>query len=595
MDDYQAPVERMLLAMQTVGLGDVLAMPDFKSVDTSSITDVLEAFGRLAADVIAPTNRVGDTEGARLDADGRVVVPAALAAAYAEFVRGGWNALGAPEHLGGGGFPKVVATALSEMFCSANMALSLNPVLSQSAVEALTEWGTERQRDLYLRRIIDGSWTGTMNLTEPDAGSDVGALRSTATPLPDGRYAISGTKIFITWGDHELAANIVHLVLARLPGAPAGTKGISLFVVPKYLVGDDGSLGERNAVTVLSLEHKLGIHASPTCVLEFDGAIGELVGPEHNGMAAMFSMMNPARLAIGLQGVAVAERALQQALAFAHERRQGRAPGATEPGPSPIVEHPDVQRMLARIAVGVDAARLLTYATAVAADIAHHHPDEATRQAAQLRVDLLTPLAKAWPTDLGNELTSLALQVHGGMGYVEETGIAQLYRDARISAIYEGTNGIQAIDLVGRKLGRDNGADMRTLLAEIDGFLTGVEELDPTDETVAPLFGPTASLRAAHRALAQATDWITTRPAAERADVLGGATAYLELAAVVTAGYLLLRQALTAVHAGGPGDASREAARLAVFAANYVERARSLLPITIGASTYASALGMITG
>jgi alkylation response protein AidB-like acyl-CoA dehydrogenase len=491
------------------------------------------------------------------------------------------------------------------MFCSANMALSLNPVLTQSAVEVLTEWGTDRQRDLYLRPIIGGSWTGTMNLTEPDAGSDVGALRSTATPLPDGRYAISGTKIFITWGDHELAPNIVHLVLARLPGAPAGTKGISLFLVPKYVVGEDGTLGERNGVKVLSLEHKLGIHASPTCVLEFDQAIGELVGPEHNGMAAMFSMMNPARLAIGVQGVAVGERAFQQAVAFAHERRQGRAPGATAAGPSPIVEHPDVQRMLARIAVGVDGARLLTYATAVAADLARHHPDEVTRAAAQLRADLLTPLAKAWPTDLGNELTSLALQVHGGMGYVEETGIAQLYRDARISAIYEGTNGIQAIDLVGRKLGRDNGAAMRTLLAEIDATLTTADRATPEpavgsspngrSATAGSGFaGAVASLRAAHDALAEATDWIVARPAAERADVLAGATAYLELAAVVTAGHLLLRQTSSVFDGDGVGG-EREVARFALFVASYVERARSLAPITIGATTYASALGMITG
>jgi alkylation response protein AidB-like acyl-CoA dehydrogenase len=587
MNDYRAPVERMLLALETAGLGDVLALPEFKAIDTSSVADVLEAFGRLAGDVIAPTNRVGDTEGAHLDADGRVVVPAPLAAAYAEFVRGGWIALAAPEHLGGGGFPKVVATALSEMFCSANMALSLNPVLTQSAVEALTEWGTERQRELYLRPIIDGSWTGTMNLTEPDAGSDVGALRSTATPLPDGRYAISGTKIFITWGDHELASNIVHLVLARLPGAPAGTKGISLFIVPKYLVGEDGTLGERNGVHVLSLEHKLGIHASPTCVLEFDGAIGELIGPEHNGMAAMFSMMNPARLAIGVQGVALGERAFQQAIAYAQERRQGRAPGATEPGPSPIVEHPDVQRMLARIAVGVDAARLLTFATAVAADVARHHPDETAREAAQRRVDLLTPLAKAWPTDLGNELTSLALQVHGGMGYVEETGAAQLYRDARIAAIYEGTNGIQAIDLVGRKLGGDRGAAMHALLAEIATTLDAAS--DPRLATAV------VSLRGAHGALTAATDWIVSRPAAERADVLAAATAYLELAAVVTAGHLLLRQTLAVLGRGEPAAADREVARMALFAATYVERARSLAPITIGATTYTSALGMIRG
>lgn len=588
MDTYRAPVERMLLALQVAGLGDLLELPAFNAVDHDAVADVLAAFGALAGEVIAPTNRIGDTEGARL-VDGTVVVPQELAAAFAEFSRGGWIALAAPEQFGGGGFPKAVATATQEMFCSANMALSLNPVLTQSAIEALTEWGTDRQRDLYLTRIVDGSWTGTMNLTEPDAGSDVGAVRSTATPRPDGRYAISGTKIFITWGDHDLTANILHLVLARLPGAPAGTKGLSLFIVPKHLVGEDGTIGARNGVQVLSLEHKLGIHASPTCVLEFDGAIGELVGPEHNGMAAMFSMMNPARLAIGVQGVAIGERAFQQAAAYATERRQGRSLGAREPGQSPIVEHPDVQRMLARIAVGVDAARLLTFATAIAADLAIHGPDEPARTAAQLRADLLTPLAKAWPTDLGNELASLALQVHGGMGYVEETGAAQLYRDARISAIYEGTNGIQAIDLVGRKLGRDGGAAMRALLAEIDATLTDAAS-HPTESAIA---GAVASLRTAHTILVEATAWIVARPVEERADVLAAATAYLELAAVVTAGHLLLRQALLVTETGG--SAALEQARLALFAASYVERARSLAPITIGGATYTAALGMIVG
>lgn len=588
MDTYRAPVERMLLALQVAGLGDVLELPAFNAVDHDAVADVLAAFGALAGEVIAPTNRIGDTEGARL-VDGTVVVPQELAAAFAEFSRGGWIALAAPEQFGGGGFPKAVATATQEMFCSANMALSLNPVLTQSAIEALTEWGTDRQRDLYLTRIVDGSWTGTMNLTEPDAGSDVGAVRSTATPRPDGRYAISGTKIFITWGDHDLTANILHLVLARLPGAPAGTKGLSLFIVPKHLVGEDGTIGARNGVQVLSLEHKLGIHASPTCVLEFDGAIGELVGPEHNGMAAMFSMMNPARLAIGVQGVAIGERAFQQAAAFATERRQGRSLTATESGQSPIVEHPDVQRMLARIAVGVDAARLLTFATAIAADLAIHGPDEPARTAAQLRADLLTPLAKAWPTDLGNELASLALQVHGGMGYVEETGAAQLYRDARISAIYEGTNGIQAIDLVGRKLGRDRGAAMQALLAEIDATLTDAEA-HPSASTIA---AAVALLRTAHTTLVEATDWIVARPVEERADVLAAATAYLELAAVVTAGHLLLRQALLVTETGGP--AALEQARLALFAATCVERARSLAPITIGGATYTAALGMIVG
>ena len=579
MHGYDAPVDRILTAMRTAGLDEVLSLPPFDGIDLDAMRDVVSGFGRLASEVIAPTDRDGDLEGATLDvATGRVSVPASFRTAHSEFAKGGWTSLSAPGHLGGGGFPAVAATATQEMFGSANLALSLNPVLTQSAIELLERWGDDRQQGLYLSRLLDGTWTGTMNLTEPDAGSDVGAVRATAEPTGDGRYAIRGTKIYITWGEHDLTENIVHLVLARLPGGPAGTKGISLFLVPKVLVDDEGTLLEPNRVRCLSLEHKLGIHGSPTCVLEFDDAIGELVGPVHGGMAAMFSMMNPARLAIGVQGPAVGERAYQQALAYAHERRQGRAPGSQTDGPSPIIEHPDVQRMLVSMASTNDAARLLTFATAVAADIARYHPDTETQERAQRRVDLLTPLAKAWCTDQGVRVASLAVQVHGGMGFVEETGIAQRYRDVRIAPIYEGTNGVQAIDLVGRKVARDQGQAMEELASEIDATVQRAGSV-PGLETVS------ISLGVALGALREATAWIVERGGAASVDVLAGATAYLDLAGSVAAGHLLVSQACD----GDPLDI----ARARMFAADHLDRVAAIGTIMVGADVLAAGLGSV--
>lgn len=577
MYGYEAPVDRILTAMRVAGLDEVLALPPFEGIDVDAVRDVVAGFGRLASEAIAPTDRDGDLEGAVLDVEtGRVTVPASFRTAHAEFAKGGWTSLSAPGHLGGGGFPAVAATATQEMFGAANLALSLNPVLTQSAIELLERWGDERQQGLYLSRLLDGTWTGTMNLTEPDAGSDVGAVRATAEPTGDGRWAIRGTKIYITWGEHDLTENIVHLVLARVPGGPAGTKGISLFLVPKVLVDDEGRLLDENRVRCLSLEHKLGIHGSPTCVLEFDDAIGEMVGPVHGGMAAMFSMMNPARLAIGVQGPAVGERAYQQALAYAQERRQGRAPGWEGEGPSPIVEHPDVQRMLVSMASTVDAARLLTYATAIAADVARHHPEAEVREWASRRVDLLTPLAKAWCTDQGVRVASLAVQVHGGMGFVEETGIAQRYRDVRIAPIYEGTNGIQAIDLVGRKVARDQGRSMAELADEIEAV---VEKAGSTPglESVA------ISLGVALGALREATAWVVEQGGASSVDVLAGATAYLDLAGSVAAGALLVRQACE-------GD-RMDVARARIFAADHLDRVTPLGTVMVGAQTLAAGLG----
>ncbi len=594
MDNYTAPINDMLAALRIVGIDDLLALPDFDKVDVAAIHDVLDGFGALAENVIAPTNRVGDANGATLDtATGVVHTAPELAEAYAEYSRGGWTALSAPEALGGGGFPAIAATAMREMFGSANMALSLNPVLTQSAIELLERWGDDRQNALYLARLIDGRWTGTMNLTEPDAGSDLGAVRTTATPLDGDRWAINGTKIYITWGDHELTDNIVHLVLARAPGAPGGTKGLSLFLVPKVLVDETGALRGRNGVHALALEHKMGIHASPTCVLQFDDAVGELVGPLHNGMAAMFSMMNPARIAIGLQGVSIGERALQQATAFAAERRQGRV-GAENPGP--IAGHPDVQRMLLDMTVTVRAARRLVYATSIAVDVAGHHPDAEVRIAAQARADLLTPLAKAWSTDEGVRLASLAIQIHGGMGFIEETGVAQHYRDARIAPIYEGTNGIQAIDLVGRKVARDGGAAMSSLITEI------VATVDRAD-AIPALADAASSLRTATATLTATTAWIVDTFSSATSDVFAGATAYLGLAARCAAAEILLREAVEAVETaeagegtdadavvGSAADAARLAAQVTFFAAEQLDSAPSAASIMLGAGVLAAGL-----
>ena len=541
MAGYAPPVDDIVEALELVGLGELAGLDAYAGAgaDPATVRELLEAFGRFAAEVIAPTDRVGDREGARLDpATGAVSLPEPFAKAYRSYVDGGWGALAFPVDHGGGGMPRLVGTALQEVLTSANMALSLNPILTQSAIELLGQWGTRAQQERYLPKLVTGEWTGTMNLTEPDAGSDLGAIRTTAVPGDDGGgdgWRVTGTKIFITWGEHDLADNIVHLVLARTPGAAPGTKGISLFLVPKVLAD-----GRRNTLRCASLEHKLGIHASPTCVMDFDGAEGELVGDLHGGMRAMFTMMNAARLSIAVQGLAVGEVAGQQAWAFARERRQGRAPGAAPGTASPIVEHPDVARMLLDIRASTSAMRLLLFLTAQQTGVAAHGPSAEARAAAQGRVDLLTPVGKAWCTDTGFRLASSALQVHGGMGYVEETGIAQRLRDSRIAPIYEGTNGIQAIDLVTRKLGRDGGAAVRALLADID---TTVGEAAAAGASLARA---AALLGEAVQALRSATDWMLDDARSDPANVLAGATAYTELCGVTVGGWLLVRRALRA-------------------------------------------------
>jgi 3-(methylthio)propanoyl-CoA dehydrogenase len=468
---YKAPLAEQLFVLDAiVDLPALAQYPRFAAISDGIVDAIVEEGGRFAERVFAPLNRLGDTEGARWSADG-IRHPAGFAEAYAAYIEGGWGSLSADSRYGGQGLPFTVALAFSEQLTAANMAFSLCMLLTAGAVEAIGAHGSEEQKDLYLPKLISGEWTGTMNLTEPQAGSDVGALRTTAVAAGDGSWRIKGSKIFITWGEHALAKNIVHLVLARTPGAPPGTKGISLFLVPKYLPDDVGGLGVRNDLRCVSIEHKLGIHASPTCTMSFgdEGRCkGWLIGDENAGMRAMFTMMNAARINVGLEGVAIAERAYQGALAYARERVQSAAIGGRTP--ARIIEHPDVRRMLMTLRATTQAIRAIAYYNAAAVDRSRAETEDRLKRDARGLADLLTPITKAFATDQGVEMASLAIQVFGGTGFIEETGAAQHYRDIRIAPIYEGTNGIQAIDLVGRKLHADGGAHWRHLLDELVGF-----------------------------------------------------------------------------------------------------------------------------
>ncbi|MDI1365432.1 MAG: acyl-CoA dehydrogenase family protein, partial [bacterium] len=461
---FRAPVRDIAFSLRHAAGFDRLAAA-YPDADVDTVQAVLEAAGVLAGEVLAPLNREGDLVGAKLE-NGAVRAAPGFGDAYSQFAAGGWNGLAADPDHGGQGLPKCLEVGVFEMFHAANMALSLCPMLTLGAIEALAHHGSDRQKALYLPRLVSGEWTGTMNLTEPQSGSDLSTITTMATPDGAGGWTITGQKIYITWGDHDVADNIVHLILARTHDAPAGVKGISLFLAPKIRVDDTGALGEANALRVGGLEHKLGIHGSPTCVMLFEGAKAELVGQQGSGLAHMFTMMNAARLQVGAQGVAIAERAYQQALAFALERRQGRS-AWTGQASAPLFDHPDVRRTLTLMKARIEAARGICLSTAVAADLATHGASEDERLAAKLREELLTPIAKAWSTDIGVEVASQGVQIHGGMGFIEETGAAQHYRDARIAPIYEGTNGIQAIDLVGRKLGLGEGQAIGDLMDDI--------------------------------------------------------------------------------------------------------------------------------
>ncbi|XKF14783.1 acyl-CoA dehydrogenase [Halomonas sp. BLK-85] len=468
MNYYAAPVRDMRFVLEELLSHRSLALPGFEDASPDLIDAVLEEAAKLANDVWAPLNDVGDKQGTQRHEDGSITTAPGFAEAYQAYADGGWNGIGVSEGLGGQNLPEVVASAVQEMLHGANMALGLCPMLTAGAIEAIAHHGSEEQKALYLPKLVEGTWTGTMNLTEPQAGSDLSRVRTKAVPEGD-HYRISGQKIYITWGEHDVAENIIHLVLARKPDAPEGNKGISLFLVPKYLVNADGSLGERNDVTCASIEHKLGIHGSPTCTLSFgekDGAIGYRVGEEGRGLNHMFTMMNEARHKVGVQGIGVAERACQHAAAYANDRTQGRSPRSGK-ADCAISDHLDVRRMLLSMRARTDALRALALTCAAEMDSVRHAASAAERDNAQTRVDLLIPVIKSFSTDQAVEIASLGIQVHGGMGYVEETGAAQLLRDARIAPIYEGTNGIQALDLAGRKLQRDNGAAFSELLDDV--------------------------------------------------------------------------------------------------------------------------------
>jgi alkylation response protein AidB-like acyl-CoA dehydrogenase len=545
---YQAPVDDIMHALETAAGLDGLIAGGVLEVDADTIRAVIAEAGKFGAEVLEPLDAIGDRTGSKL-VDGKVVTPPGWKEAYTQYVAGGWNGLSAPEKWGGQHLPQVVATAAAEIWDAANLAFGLCPLLTHGAIDALEAQGSEELKRIYLPKMVSGEWTGTMNLTEPHAGSDLGQLRTRAERRGDGTYRIFGTKIFITYGDHEMTDNIVHLVLARLPDAPPGTRGISLFLVPKVLVDRDGTLGARNDVTCASLEHKLGIHASPTCVMKYgekDGAVGYLVGEENRGLNVMFIMMNAARLAVGVQGVALAERATQRALAYARERRQGRSAATRGTDMAPIIEHPDIRRSLLTMKALTQAARAICLVTARETDIARRAKDPAQRAAAANRVALLTPVAKAFSTDIGCEVASIGVQVHGGMGFIEETGAAQIYRDARILPIYEGTNGIQALDLVTRKLPLEGG---KAVAEYIGDLMRTVEEVRASNR---PDFGRMGErLGEAVAALAEASRFIGASLQSNPEAALAGATPYLRLFGLAAGGVYLARGALAAARTGG--------------------------------------------
>jgi acyl-CoA dehydrogenase len=553
---YRAPVADIAFTLKhAAGFGAALAEGLYRDLDEDLVNSVLEEAGRFATEVIAPLNRVGDRQGSRIK-DGVVTTPDGWKEAYRNWSAAGWNGISGPTDWGGQGLPHAINSACIEMWNSAAMAFGIGVVLTMGAIDTLEAHATDHLKKAYLPKLVSGEWTGTMQLTEPQAGSDVGALRTKAERASDGTYRLTGQKIFITYGEHDLTENIIHFVLARLPNAPAGTRGISLFLVPKFLLNADGSLGARNDVRAHSIEHKMGNHASPTCTMVFGdqgGAVGYLIGEENRGMACMFTMMNQARLAVALQGVAIAERSTQQALAYARDRKQGRASKSAE-GSSPIIVHPDVRRMLLSMRAQTRAARAICYATAVAIDRTHLSADEDSRQAAYERASLLTPVAKAFATDIGVEVSSLGVQVHGGMGYIEETGAAQHYRDSRIAAIYEGTNGIQAIDLVTRKIPLAQGTTVRTHIADLRRTVETVRAANN------PAFGATgARLGEAVDSLERTTAWFLGRPLDDTS--LAGATPYLRLFATATGGALLAEEALAAARAGTDPEARIAIAR----------------------------------
>jgi alkylation response protein AidB-like acyl-CoA dehydrogenase len=589
---YNAPVADILFTLNHVaGLEAARRAGLHGDLADDLVAAIFEEAGKFADEVIAPLNRVGDTHGTQFKT-GEITMPPGWKEAYRDWAAAGWNGLSAPAEWGGQGLPYALNAALIEVWSGASMAFALGPLLTMSAIELIDAHATPELRAAYLPKLVSGEWMGTMHLTEPQAGSDVGALRLKAVRAGDGTYRLSGEKIFITYGEHDLTENIVHMVLARLPDAPPGTKGLSVFLVPKRLVNPDGSLGERNDLRAASIEHKLGIHASPTCTMVFGdqgGAVGYLVGEENNGIACMFTMMNRARLAIGLEGVAIAETATQHALAYARERRQGHAVGLPGHDSSPIVSHPDVKRMLLSMRALTNAARAICYATAVAIDRARAEPDAAARKAADERAALLTPVAKAFSSDAGTEVASLGIQVHGGMGYIEETGVAQFYRDARVAQIYEGTNGIQAIDLVMRKLPMAGGQAFAQFVAEMRQTIATVRGSND------PAFGATgARLAEAVDSLERAGAWLVGKLKGAPETALAGATPYLRLFGLAAGGCMLAEEALAALRLdAGNANAAVRIGLARFFAESLAVQAPSLERAIVEGSESVAAAGAV--
>lgn len=551
MNESTAAIDDICFALKHSAQIEKLAeIPAFDHLDPEMLRDLLGEASRFMQEVISPLNRIGDEEGAILK-EGSVVLPAGYKQAYNALLEAGWSRVAGAEEYGGAALPFCVHTVVTEMFGAANMGFAMCSGLSDGAIHAIAAHATDRDKDRFLEKMVMGEWTGSMDLTESEAGSDLGRLRCQATLQDDGSYHIKGTKIFISWGDHDLTDNVIHLVLARTADAPAGSRGISLFIVPKYKVEDDGSLGQENGVRTVSLEHKMGIRVSPTCVISYGEttpSVGHLIGEENQGLLYMFTMMNRERIFVGNQGLAIAERAYQQAVEYARERVQGRIAGKTlAPGEVPtIIEHPDVRRMLMTMKAKIEAMRGLLYATAADADVAATHPDAEVRAAAENRMALTTPVVKAWLSDTGVEVTSLALQVHGGVGYIEETGAAQHYRDARIAPIYEGTNGIQAMDLAGRKLMLDEGN-------AIANYLEGLRQTAKDLEESPDLKDLATGFKAGVEALASATEWLQQRIGVEQRDVAAGATPYMQLFGAIAGAGCLAELAVAATRES-PGE-----------------------------------------
>jgi len=567
MSEYIAPLREMRFVLtELAGLDEISALPGFEDATPDTVEAVLEEAGKFAAGVLAPLNRVGDLQGARWE-NGHVFTPPGWRDAYDQFRDAGWTALAIPKEYGGQGLPQLVSAMVEEMWNGSNLAFALCPFLNRGAIAALEVAGSQQIKQRYLQKMVSGEWTGTMNLTEPQAGSDLAALRTRAVPGADGTYGIQGQKIFISYGEHDLADNIVHLVLARTPDAPAGTKGISLFVVPKVLVDNEGTLGARNDVRCASIEHKLGIHGSPTAMLAFGdagGAVGHLVGQENRGLEYMFVMMNEARFAVGLQGIGLAERAYQRALAYARERVQGSEVGRKDGARVAIIRHPDVRRMLMSMKCRIEAMRALAAVVAASLDRAHAHPDAATRRQNQAFVDLMMPVVKAWSTENGMDIASLGVQIHGGMGFVEETGAAQHLRDARITTIYEGTTGIQAGDLVGRKIAREGGSTILRVIAQMAEVGALLAKQDDAN-----LRAIGYALGNGTQALASSVRFVVETYERDPKRVLVGAVPFLELFGIVAGGWQMGRSALAASRLLGQGDDDSAFLRTKILTARF--------------------------